>query len=58
MTNNQVVDFALMAGNAYKESRKEKNIIPIPSGWGLIGKREFNPASGFEAAVFKKAMKL
>jgi hypothetical protein len=53
MTNEKIVEMALMAGNAYFETR-HNNKIPIPNGWGLMGERKYNAASGCEAAVFKK----
>jgi hypothetical protein len=52
MTNEQIVEMALMAGNAYFETRHNNNKIPIPNGWGLMGERKYNAASGFEVAVF------
>jgi hypothetical protein len=54
MTNDKIVEMALMAGNVYFKTRHDNNKIPIPNGWGLMGERKFNPASGFEAAAFKK----
>jgi len=51
-----IVDYALMAGNAYRSTRNQVNWIPFPegSGWdelsGGLGHRE---DGGFEASAYK-----
>jgi hypothetical protein len=36
MEVNKIIEFALMSGNSYKESRDDVNMIPIPEGWSIM----------------------
>jgi hypothetical protein len=46
------VDYALLAGRAYFDTRGEINRFPIPKDWTLIS-RVPESSSGFEASAFK-----
>ena len=46
------IDYALMAGAAYRDTRADINRFPIPSGWNLISRNPQDDATGFEAATF------
>ena len=46
------IEYALMAGVAYRSTRDPKNRFPIPSGWNEVTEFYRNLASGFEAVTF------
>lgn len=49
------INYALMAGDAYRSNRDLKNRIPIPQDWSeVVGSyRNLSSASGFEALSFQ-----
>lgn len=48
--DNTALDYALIAGEAYFNKRRDENKIPIPQGATLIGSRAL--ASGYEARAY------
>jgi len=50
------IEYALMAGASYRDTRADINRFPIPSGWNLVSRNPQDNATGFEAATFGKAM--
>jgi hypothetical protein len=54
------IDYALMAGAAYRSNRDQKNRIPTPQNWSeVIGSyRNLSNASGFEAVSFTQGADL
>ena len=46
------IDYALLAGASYFDTRKEINRFPIPQGWADLLRHDGQP-SGFEAAAFR-----
>ena len=50
MTN--AIEYALMAGSAYRSTRDPKNYFPIPMGWTEVAEYYRSLPSGFEAVTF------
>ncbi len=46
------IEYALLAGASYRDTRPNVNKFPIPSGWNLVSRNPQDNATGFEAAVF------
>ena len=46
------IDYALMAGASYIDTRLPINRFPIPTGWNLVSRNPQDSTSGFEAATF------
>ena len=46
------IDFALMAGASYFDTRLPINHFPLPTGWNLVSRNPQDNTSGFEAATF------
>jgi len=46
------IEYALMAGASYRDTRADINRFPIPSGWNLGSRNPQDNATGFEAAAF------
>lgn len=46
------VEYALMAGASYRDTRPDVNKFPIPSGWNMVSRNPQDGTSGFEAATF------
>jgi hypothetical protein len=57
MASQFEIDCALMAGVAYRSTRKDINRFPIPtdSGWNEISGSHRNLPSGFEAVSFERS---
>ena len=51
MTTITAIDYALLAGASYYDTRAVINRFPIPSGWNRVS-RFPTASSGFEAAAF------
>lgn len=49
-----IVDYALLAGAAYFDTRSEINRIPSPKGWDEYSRIPENKDTGFEASAYKK----
>ncbi|WP_324779516.1 calcium-binding protein [Thiobacillus sedimenti] len=47
-----IIDYALMAGASYIDTRLPINRFPIPTGWNLVSRNPQDNTSGFEAATF------
>ncbi len=47
-----IIDYALMAGASYRDTRPDTNKFPIPVGWNMVSRNPQDDATGFEAAVF------
>ncbi|MDX1253600.1 MAG: DUF2974 domain-containing protein [Gammaproteobacteria bacterium] len=50
-----IVEYALMAGASYYDTRAEINRLPIPTGWNLLSRNPQDNATGFEASAFGNA---
>lgn len=48
------IEYALMAGASYRDTRPDINKFPIPAGWSLVSRNPQDNATGFEAATFGK----
>ena len=48
-----LIEYALLAGRAYFDTRADINLFPIPQGWTDLLLHEANTGSGFEAAAFQ-----
>jgi hypothetical protein len=46
------LDYALMAGASYRDTRTIINKFPIPSGWSMVSRNPQDNLTGFEAAAF------
>lgn len=46
------VEYALMAGASYRDTRPDVSKVPIPNGWNMLDRNPQDGASGFEAATF------
>ncbi len=46
------IEYALMAGASYRDTRPDANKFPIPIGWNMISRSPQDNATGFEAATF------
>jgi hypothetical protein len=47
------IDYALLAGAAYFDTRDDSNRIPLPQNWTVISRVSSDPVSGFEARALK-----
>ncbi|MBA3032901.1 MAG: DUF2974 domain-containing protein, partial [Actinobacteria bacterium] len=50
-----ILDYALMAGVAYRDTRAEINRFPIPKEWHLVSRNPQDESTGFEASAFGNA---
>ena len=48
-----IVDYALLAGDSYYDTRNEVNRFPVPQDWILLSRIPENKSSGFEASAYK-----
>jgi hypothetical protein len=46
------IEYALMAGASYRDTRPDINKFPIPVGWNMVSRNPQDNATGFEAASF------
>ncbi|MCX7155038.1 MAG: hypothetical protein NTW45_01170, partial [Rhodocyclales bacterium] len=46
------IEFALMAGASYRDTRNDINKFPIPLGWNMVSRNPQDNTTGFEAATF------
>ncbi len=46
------IEYALMAGASYRDTRPDINKFPIPAGWNMVSRNPQDNATGFEAATF------
>jgi hypothetical protein len=46
------IEYALMAGASYRDTRPDANKFPIPTGWNMVSRSPQDHTTGFEAAVF------
>lgn len=46
------IQYALMAGASYRDTRPDINKFPIPAGWYMVSRNPQDNVSGFEAATF------
>ena len=46
------IEYALMAGASYRDTRPDVNKFPIPMGWNLVSRNPQDKTTGFEAASF------
>jgi Ca2+-binding RTX toxin-like protein len=47
-----IIDYALMAGASYRDTRPDVNKFPIPTSWNMLSRNPQDDATGFEAAAF------
>jgi hypothetical protein len=57
--DQQTLEYALLAGRAYQDSREPENRIPEPDGWVRLEPKDTlghtrNTKSGFAAVAFRK----
>ena len=48
------IDYALLAGASYYDTRTDINRFPVPQEWSVISRSPQNASSGFEASTYKK----
>jgi len=64
MTTQAEIDYALMAGHAYRTTRNEINWLPAPKGWTPFfpvpdsTTSAFPTSSGFEAISFQRGSEI
>ena len=46
------IEYALMAGASYRDTRPDINKFPIPAGWNMVSRNPQDNETGFEAATF------
>lgn len=46
------IEYALMAGASYYDTRLDLNRFPIPTGWNFVSRNPQDNATGFESAAF------
>ena len=46
------IEYALMAGASYRDTRPDINKFPIPAGWSMVSRNPQDNVTGFEAATF------
>lgn len=46
------IEYALMAGASYRDTRADINKFPTPAGWNLVSRHPEDQSSGFEAVTF------
>lgn len=47
-----VIDYALLAGASYYDTRSDINRIPVPSNWSLYSRVPQDSSTGFEASAY------
>ena len=47
-----IIEYALMAGASYQDTRPDANRFPLPTGWNMVSRSPQDDATGFEAAAF------
>jgi len=52
------IEYALMAGASYRDTRPDVNKFPIPGGWNMVSRNPQDGSSGFEAAVFQRGTEI
>jgi Ca2+-binding RTX toxin-like protein len=46
------IEYALMAGASYYDTRRDLNRFPLPNGWNWVSRNPQDNVTGFEAAAF------
>lgn len=49
------LDYALLSGVSYRDTRAEINRFPIPKAWHLVSRNPQDESTGFEASAFGNA---
>lgn len=52
------IEYALLAGASYFDTRHAINQFPLPSGWSVLSRNPSDPSSGFEASAFQKGSEI
>lgn len=52
MATPTTIEYALMAGASYRDTRPDVNKFPIPTEWMMVSRNPQDNATGFEAATF------
>src|SRR5690348_5730501 len=47
------IEYALLAGASYRDTRADLNRFPIPSGWGVVSIVPEDNSTGFEASAYR-----
>ena len=50
------IEYALMAGASYFDTREDINRFPVPKDWGLISRNPENNTTGFEASAYMNSL--
>lgn len=50
------IDYALLAGASYYDTRTDKNRFSLPKNWGYVSRVPQDATSGFEVATFKNSL--
>lgn len=53
-----IIEYALMAGASYRDTRPDANKFPIPDGWYMVSRNPQDGSTGFEAATFGNGVDL
>jgi hypothetical protein len=50
------IEYALLAGSSYYDTRKATNRFPVPKDWSLYSRIPENSTTGFEASAYKNSL--
>src|SRR5262245_57820817 len=50
------IDYALLAGASYRDTRADLNRFPIPANWIVVSLIPQDPSTGFEASAYRNTM--
>ncbi|MBI1285334.1 MAG: hypothetical protein GC183_13535 [Thiobacillus sp.] len=52
------IEYALLAGASYYDTRKEENRLPLPENWRYLSRIQQDPITGFEASAFQRGTEI
>ena len=52
------IEYALMAGASYRDTRPDINKFPMPTGWNMVSRNPQDNVTGFEAVTFGNGIDL
>jgi hypothetical protein len=50
------IEYALLAGASYRDTRADLNRFPIPNGWGVASIVPQDNSTGFEASAYRNSL--
>jgi len=50
------IEYALLAGASYYDTRDQNNRFPVPQNWGVVSRVPQDGSTGFEASTYKNTL--